>query len=71
MRLAPVMFIGHGSPMFALGNSIGAQKHATDNLSRQASKLDDVDAILMISPHWVTPGNVVSTNNLPETIRDF
>ncbi|MEF1291736.1 DODA-type extradiol aromatic ring-opening family dioxygenase [Vibrio sp. M260118] len=71
MKLAPLMFVGHGSPMFALGPSIEAQHQATDNLTHQMAKFDDVDAILVISPHWITKGNVVITNDQPETIHDF
>lgn len=71
MKLAPLMFVGHGSPMFALGASIEAQQQVTDNLTHQTAKFDDVEAILVISPHWVTRGNVVITNDQPETIHDF
>ncbi|NAZ48122.1 dioxygenase [Vibrio toranzoniae] len=71
MKLAPLMFVGHGSPMFALGSSIEAQQQATDNLTHQIAKFDDVEAILVISPHWVTRGHVVITNEQPETIHDF
>lgn len=71
MKLAPLMFVGHGSPMFALGASIEAQRQATENLTNQITKFDDVEAILVISPHWVTRGHVVITNEQPETIYDF
>ncbi|WP_146457992.1 DODA-type extradiol aromatic ring-opening family dioxygenase [Vibrio splendidus] len=71
MKVAPLMFVGHGSPMFALGASIEAQRQATDNLTHQIAKFDDVDAILVVSPHWITNGNVVITNSQPETIHDF
>lgn len=69
--MAPLMFVGHGSPMFALGARIEAQQKATDNLTHQIVKFDDVDAILVISPHWITQGNVVTTNDRPGTIHDF
>ncbi|NVD08749.1 dioxygenase [Vibrio sp. JPW-9-11-11] len=71
MRLAPLMFVGHGSPMFALGADIDIQRQATDNLTNQIAQFDDVEAILVISPHWLTYGNVVLTNEHPETIYDF
>ncbi len=32
MKVAPLMFVGHGYPMFTLGASIEAQQQATDNL---------------------------------------
>ncbi|ELE1962837.1 dioxygenase [Vibrio vulnificus] len=71
MRLAPLMFVGHGSPMFALGANIEAQQQATDNLTNQIAKFDEVEAVVVISPHWLTHGNVVTTGAQPETIHDF
>jgi 4,5-DOPA dioxygenase extradiol len=60
------MFISHGSPMFALDSGLAAQ-----NLARQTDKFDSVDAIVVISPHWLTRGNYVITNEQPQTIHDF
>ncbi|MEL7293285.1 MAG: class III extradiol ring-cleavage dioxygenase [Pseudomonadota bacterium] len=71
MKTAPLMFVGHGSPMFAIGADIAAYRQATNNLTSQMSKFDDVEAILVISPHWLTRGNVVLTHDHPETIHDF
>ena len=66
MSVAPLFFVGHGSPMFAVGTG-----EAADNLAKQSKRLDSVQAILVISPHWITHGNVVSTNEQPETVHDF
>ena len=33
--------------------------------------LDNVQAMLVISPHWMTQDNVVITNEQPETMHDF
>jgi 4,5-DOPA dioxygenase extradiol len=66
MKLAPLLFVSHGSPMFANDSGQAAQ-----NLAAQTSRFDDVEAILVISPHWMTRGNYVTTNEAPETIHDF
>ena len=66
MSNAPLLFVGHGSPMFALDSGLAAQ-----NLASQTRLLDDVDAILVISPHWITDGNYVITHERPETMHDF
>jgi len=66
MNLAPLMFVSHGSPMFALDSSLAAQ-----NLSNQTERFDSVDAIVVISSHWPTRGNYVNTNEQPQTIHDF
>jgi 4,5-DOPA dioxygenase extradiol len=66
MSVAPLFFVSHGSPMFAVGTG-----EAADNLAKQSKRLDSVQAILVISPHWITHGNVVSTNEQPETVHDF
>jgi len=66
MKLAPLLFVSHGSPMFALDKG-----QAANNLASQSARFDDVDAILVISPHWITRGNYVITNDKPETIHDF
>ena len=47
--LAPLLFISHGAPTFALdGGVLGDQLHA---LGKQ---LTDVKALLIVSPHWQT-----------------
>ena len=66
MTIAPLLFVGHGSPMFAVDTGEAAQ-----NLVSQTRWLDGVEAMLVISPHWMTQGNVVITNERPETIHDF
>ncbi len=66
MNLAPLLFVSHGSPMFAVDSG-----QAAKNLASQTTSFDHVDAILVISPHWITRGNYVITNTQPETIHDF
>jgi 4,5-DOPA dioxygenase extradiol len=66
MKLATLMFVSHGSPMFALDSSLAAQ-----NLASQTERFDNVDGILIISPHWLTRGNYVISHEKPETLYDF
>lgn len=65
-NLAPVMFIGHGSPMFAL------QPGKAGQLLKQCRRFfTDVKAVLIISPHWMTDGLSVTAADTLETIHDF
>ena len=67
MKLAPVMFVGHGSPMFAI-----EQSHARDLLEQHQSVFDEVKAIVVVSAHWVTNGFIgVTSDKAPQTIHDF
>ncbi len=62
----PVLFIGHGHPMNAiLDNSF------TQHLSSLGTKMDQPEAILVISAHWETIGTYVSVNPAPKAIYDF
>jgi 4,5-DOPA dioxygenase extradiol len=62
----PVLFVGHGSPMFAL--EPGA---AGDALIALGKELPTPRAVLVISPHWETSSPTVSTASRLETIHDF
>jgi len=66
MELAPVFFISHGAPTFALEPGVlGPRLHTL------GQQLADVKAVLVVSPHWQTRGvQVMSTAN-PETVHDF
>ena len=66
MTTAPLFFISHGSPMFAVDNG-----KASQNLASQSHLLDTVEAIVLISPHWLTMKYFVSTNEAPQTMHDF
>ncbi len=66
MRRQPVLFISHGSPMFALEpGRLGPQ------LQRFGAALSGVQAILVVSPHWQTAGVRVTAAAKLETIHDF
>lgn len=66
MQRAPAMYIGHGSPMFALQpGKAGAL------LSDFGRYFQDVKAVLIISPHWMTKGLALTASDSLETIHDF
>lgn len=62
----PVLFIGHGSPMNGIEDTVFAREWKTlgETLPRPA-------AILAISAHWLTEGTFVHIAEKPKTIHDF
>jgi 4,5-DOPA dioxygenase extradiol len=63
---APVFFISHGAPTFAIEpGKLGPQLQAL------GAQLSGVRAVLVVSPHWQTRGVSVSATASPETIHDF
>lgn len=64
--MAPVLFIGHGSPM----NILEPNPYA-DGWRQIARCLPRPKAILSVSAHWYTQGSFVSVSEKPETIHDF
>lgn len=66
MSRAPVLFVSHGSPMFAVEpGRLGPQ------LAALGRRLEGVRAVLVVSPHWQTRGVRVMTTLRPETVHDF
>lgn len=65
-ELRPVLFVPHGSPMFAL--QPGAAGAA---MSQLAPQLGTPRAIVVISPHWETAVPTVGFATRPSTIHDF
>ena len=66
MTQAPVLFVSHGAPTFALEPGLlGPQ------LRKLGARLTDVKAVLVVSPHWQTRDVRVSTTQKPETVHDF
>ncbi len=64
--LAPVLFVSHGAPTFAIEPGLlGPQ------LRTLGTQLHAIRAVLVVSPHWQTQGVRVSTAQAPETIHDF
>jgi 4,5-DOPA dioxygenase extradiol len=63
----PLLFVSHGAPMFAIEPGL-AGKHLTE-LGRE---LPRPDAIVILSPHWMTRDEVsVTASTAPSTIHDF
>jgi 4,5-DOPA dioxygenase extradiol len=62
----PVLFIGHGSPMNAIGENefVAGWRDIGNTLPKP-------NAILCVSAHWETRGTFVTAMNKPPTIHDF
>jgi len=66
MTKAPVFFISHGAPTFAMEPGLlGPQ------LQVLGRTLAGVKAVLVVSPHWQTRDVKVMTTQKPETVHDF
>lgn len=63
---APLLFVGHGSPMNGIESNAFSQEWAN-----RALNLDRPAAILVISAHWLTRGTRVTAMDSPRTIHDF
>jgi 4,5-DOPA dioxygenase extradiol len=66
MSLAPVLFISHGAPTFALEPGV-----LGPNLQRIGAQLEGIRAVLVVSPHWQAPDLRVMTAERPGTLHDF
>lgn len=66
MDRMPSLFVSHGSPTFAIDPG-----QAGPLLADMGRKLGKPEAVLVLSPHWVTRGLRVATTETPETIHDF
>ncbi|MDE2143363.1 MAG: 4,5-DOPA dioxygenase extradiol [Elusimicrobia bacterium] len=62
----PVLFVGHGSPMNAIGDN-----DFTRTLARLGERLGKPEAVLCVSAHWLTQGTRVTGMANPRTIHDF
>jgi 4,5-DOPA dioxygenase extradiol len=66
MTTAPVLFVSHGAPTFALEPGLLGQR-----LTELGERLSGVTAVLVVSAHWQTAGVHVMTTVTPETVHDF
>ncbi|MDH5540561.1 MAG: dioxygenase [Rhizobacter sp.] len=66
MERLPSLFISHGAPSFALEPGIAGPR-----LTELGRALPRPVAVLVVSPHWMTPTPRVGTSTRPETIHDF
>jgi 4,5-DOPA dioxygenase extradiol len=66
MNRMPSLFVSHGSPTFAIDPG-----QAGPQLNALGRELGQPEAVLVLSPHWITRGVRVATTETPETIHDF
>ena len=66
LNRAPVLFIGHGSPLNAIEDN-----PFTQTLQKLNSVYPNPKAILCISAHWMTEGTWLTHMPNPKTIHDF
>jgi 4,5-DOPA dioxygenase extradiol len=62
----PVLFVGHGSPLYAIEDNKWSRAFAGF-----AGLVPRPRAVLMVSAHWYTNGTFVTANEQPPTIHDF
>jgi 4,5-DOPA dioxygenase extradiol len=66
----PVLFVGHGSPMNAIGDN--EYRRSWQALGADfGSKIAQPQLILCISAHWLTEGWWLTGMDNPKTIHDF
>ena len=64
--LTPALFIGHGSPMYAI-----EPNRYTQSWTKLGQSIPQPRAILMLSAHWYTRGIWLTAMQQPKTIHDF
>ena len=63
----PLLFVSHGAPLFAIEPGLAGPR-----LAELGRELPRPDAIVILSPHWMTRGEVnVTASTAPQTIHDF
>ena len=62
----PVLFVGHGSPMYVI-----EENEFTQTWQMLGKTLPTPTAIISISAHWETRGTQVTAMSMPQTIHDF
>lgn len=63
---APVLFISHGAPTFAIEPGLLGPM-----LQTLGTQLPELRAVLVVSPHWQTRDLRVMSTPRPETVHDF
>ncbi|MCL4745278.1 MAG: dioxygenase [Burkholderiaceae bacterium] len=66
MNRLPSVFVSHGAPTFAIEPGL-----AGPQLTALGRALPRPRAVLVVSPHWMTPGPRVGLAARPQTIHDF
>jgi 4,5-DOPA dioxygenase extradiol len=65
-HIAPVLFIGHGSPLNAINDN-----EYTRSLKDYTKSIIIPKAIVVISAHWQTYGTFITGSGAPDQIYDF
>lgn len=66
MTAMPTLFVSHGAPTFAIEPGLaGAQ------LRSLGSALGKPRAVVVVSPHWMTPDVEITAASQPQTVHDF
>lgn len=66
MSRLPTLFVSHGAPTFAMDPGVAGPR-----LTELGRSLPLPKAVLIVSPHWMTPTPRVGTAAQPATIHDF
>lgn len=66
MSRLPSLFVSHGAPTFALEPGLAGPR-----LTALGGTLPRPQAVLVVSPHWMTPTPRVGTAEQPVTLHDF
>ena len=66
MSRLPTLFVSHGAPTFAIDPGVAGPR-----LTELGRSLPRPKAVLIVSPHWMTPTPRVGTAAQPTTIHDF
>ncbi|HRI93199.1 MAG TPA: class III extradiol ring-cleavage dioxygenase, partial [Accumulibacter sp.] len=66
MNRLPSFFVSHGAPSFAIEPGLAGPR-----LTALGRELPKPRAVLIVSPHWMTPRPQVGMVERPGTIHDF
>ena len=66
MTALPSLFISHGAPTFAIEPGL-----AGIQLRELGRLIETPRAVVVISPHWMTPGIEITAADPPGTLHDF
>ena len=66
VQIMPVLFIGHGSPMNGIEDTIFSR-----NWSQMAKDIPTPKAVIVVSAHWLSKGTKITAMDFPKTIHDF
>ena len=66
MNRLPSLFVSHGAPTFAIEPGLAGPR-----LSALGRALPRPRAVLVVSPHWMTPSPRVGLVSRPQTLHDF